>query len=109
MIYYPSIPICEKILFPFIRERMAKREPAPEYSFEREGLEKLQSVLEFMKNPHYSPALAKAAYLFCSVIDGHHFSNGNKRLAVALLTYFLIMNEFEIQAPQLSSIQNILR
>lgn len=109
MIQYPTILICEKILFPFIRERMAEREPVPQYFFEKEGMEKLRSILEFMKNPHYSPSLAKAAYLFCSVIDGHHFSNGNKRLAVALLTYFLVINGFAIQEHHLSSIQKILR
>lgn len=105
MIHYPTIKICKKLLFPFIRDRMAEREPVPQYEYESEGIKKLESTLELMKRSNYSPALAKAAYLFCSVIDGHHFSNGNKRLAVVLLTYFLLINDFEIRVPIIGELQ----
>ncbi|OIO55784.1 hypothetical protein AUJ46_00630 [Candidatus Peregrinibacteria bacterium CG1_02_54_53] len=109
MIHYPTIPICIKLIFPFIRDRMAKREPVPQYEFEREGMKKLESTLELMKRSNYSPSLAKAAYLFCSVIDGHHFSNGNKRLAVALLTYFLLINGRDIHVPYIAELQRQMR
>lgn len=95
---YPTLSICRELLFPIIRQHMAAHEPAPYYDDERHGLEKLKGTFELMQRENYPDLLSKAAYLFCSVIDGHPFSNGNKRLAVTLLTYTLLMNEFRISA-----------
>ncbi|MFH0770290.1 MAG: type II toxin-antitoxin system death-on-curing family toxin [Candidatus Peregrinibacteria bacterium] len=88
---------------------MAAREPVPRYEYEEVGMKKLASTLELMKRSNYSPLLAKAAYLFCSIIDGHHFSNGNKRLAVALLTYFLMMNGYDVHVPLLAELQRRMK
>ena len=94
--HYPTLPICRTLLFPMIGQHMAKAEPAPYYNGEKRGLDRLQSIIELMQRDNYPDLLSKAAYLFCSVIDGHPFSNGNKRLAVTLLTYVLLMNGYRI-------------
>lgn len=98
-IRYPTLSACREILFPIIREHMAAVEPAPFYENEQRGLDKLESTFELMQRDNYPDALDKAAYLFCSVIDGHPFSNGNKRLAVTLLIYMLLVNDYKIHAP----------
>ena len=101
MTLYPTIDVCRELLFPFIRKWMATNEPAPYYEDERSGLGKLEGTLLLMERDEYEDLLAKAAYLFCSIVDGHHFSNGNKRLGVALLTFFLLTNNCKISAPDL--------
>jgi len=98
---YPTLAICREILFPYIRDRMATAEPAPSYEHER-GLAKLESAFHFMQRDEYEGLLGKASYLFCSIIDGHHFSNGNKRLAVVVLVYFLLINNCKIHAPNMA-------
>ena len=107
--FYPTITICQEELFPYIRTRMVAHEPAPVYEMERLGIDKLSGVFELMQQDHYQGILGKAAYLFCSVIDGHHFSNGNKRLGVTLLIYFLIINHYKIHAPNLAVMRQELK
>ena len=87
---------CENLIFPYIRERMASEEPAPDYIYETSGIKRLDGIFQLMKRSEYKGALGKAAYMFCSIIDSHHFSNGNKRLAVSLLVYFLLINVLNI-------------
>jgi len=106
---YPSIPVCRELLFPFIRRHMALSEPAPFYEGELLGLEHLQGIFALMRRREYRGVIGKCAYLFCSVIDGHHFSNGNKRLAVALLTYSLLMNGKRISAPAMDVMREELK
>lgn len=98
---YPTIDTCLSLLFPLIRREMVQSEPAPWYEDERRGIERLSGTFDLMQRPEYEGDLAKAAYLFCSIIDGHFFSNGNKRLGVAALTYFLVVNHWKISAPDL--------
>ncbi|MEN9561352.1 MAG: hypothetical protein RIQ56_625 [Candidatus Parcubacteria bacterium] len=106
---YPTLQICQEILFPLIRNEMVRYEPAPYYEDERKGIEKMTGTFDLMQRDDYEGIFGKAAYLFCSVIDGHHFSNGNKRLAVALLTYFLIVNGYKIHGPAMGAVENELR
>lgn len=101
MIRIPTLEVCRILLFPFIRREMADAEPAPYYEGERSGLEHIEGIFALMEREEYEGILGKAAYMFCSVIDGHHFSNGNKRLGVALLTYMLLVNDCRISAPDL--------
>lgn len=105
---YPTLKACSEVLFPYISARMATEEPAPAYEAECNGLAKLESILHLMQRPEYDGLLEKAAYLFCSVIDGHHFSNGNKRLAVAILVYFLLANGGSIHAPNMEVMRSEL-
>ncbi len=106
---YPTITVSRQLLFPFIREQMAVVEPAPLYENEAHGLAKLESTFTLMRSDHYPDLLTKAAYLFCSIIDGHPFSNGNKCLGVASLTYFLITNGIHISAPSMEAVRMELR
>lgn len=103
--HYPTIDVCRQLLFPFIREEMASIEPAPMYEEESPGLQRLASTFALMQHDHYADLLKKASYLFCSIIDGHPFSNGNKRLAVAVLTYFLLTNDLRISAPTMEAVR----
>lgn len=98
MTQYPTLELCHDQLFPYIRKRMATEEPAPAYEYEPSGLKKMNSTLTLMQRDEYGDDLEKAAYLFCSIIDGHPFSNGNKRLAVTLLIAFLLVNGYAIHA-----------
>jgi death-on-curing family protein len=102
MTIYPSIEDCvNEGLFGYIRKKMAKQEPAPFYEEEQRGIDNLESIFQFMKRDEYNGVLHKAAYLFCSIIDGHHFSNGNKRLAVTLILYFLLFNDYQIHSKNI--------
>ena len=105
MMYYPTLQACHDLLFPLIKEEMARHEPAPKYDYEAQGLRKLESIFTLMDRDEYDGLLPKAAYLFCAVIDGHPFSNGNKRLAVSLLTYFLVVNGYRISAPSMEAVR----
>ena len=107
--HYPTLQTCRELLFPLIRNHMVAVEPAPWYESERRGIERLESIMILMQRDEYSDLLSKAAYLFCSIIDGHPFSNGNKRVAVTLLTYFLILNNFRISAPSMRALREELK
>ena len=110
MLRYPSLRACNELLFPMIRREMAAFEPAPPYEDEHRGLDKVESVLALMQRDQYYPDFfAKAAYLFCAIIDGHPFSNGNKRAAVAMLSYFLIVNGYRISTPSMEAVHGALR
>ena len=106
---YPTLSALRELLFPIIRQHMAAHEPAPRYENERRGLEKLETTFALMERNDYPDLLSKSAYLFCSIIDGHPFSNGNKRLAVILLTYVLLVNGYQISAPDMQAIRDELR
>ncbi len=108
-IVYPTLTVCKEQLFPYIRARMATSEPAPFYEDERSGTEKLEGSFQLMDRTEYEGVLSKAAYLFCSIIDGHHFSNGNKRLAVTMIIYFLIVNNYKIHAPNMEVMRDELK
>lgn len=47
----------------------------------------------FGKKPLYKGLIAKAAMLFYIMIKNHPFQNGNKRVAVMTLLYFLYKND----------------
>jgi prophage maintenance system killer protein len=98
---YPTPDTCRQLLFPYIRSRLVSDEPAPIYDDEQVGLRRLEGILGLMQRDDYKGVLGKAAYLFCSIIDGHPFSNGNKRLAVTLLLYTLLSNGWLVNAPNL--------
>ncbi|MBU0766755.1 type II toxin-antitoxin system death-on-curing family toxin [Patescibacteria group bacterium] len=98
---YIDLSICEKFIFQYIQDNMASKEPAPMYGRETSGIKRLEAIFHLMQRSDYKGLLGKAAYMFCSVIDSHHFSNGNKRLAVSLLIFFLLVNNRSIHAPNM--------
>jgi death-on-curing family protein len=106
---YPTLDDCRQILFPYIRSRLVQAEPAPSYEDEERGLQKLEGILGLMQIDEYDGALAKAAYLFCSVVDGHPFSNGNKRLGVTVLLFFLLTNGYLVSMPNLAVLRQELQ
>jgi death-on-curing family protein len=106
---YPDLTICRALLFSLIRKEMVALEPAPPYEEETRGLQKLESTFILMQRDDYDGFFVKAAYLFCSVIDGHPFSNGNKRLAVTVLTYFLLVNGYKISVPSMEVLRDELQ
>ncbi|RLJ73640.1 type II toxin-antitoxin system death-on-curing family toxin [Pedobacter alluvionis] len=53
----------------------------------------VESVLEHMTNDLYYPEIEdKAAFLCYSIIKNHSFTDGNKRSAIVLTSYFLEIN-----------------
>jgi prophage maintenance system killer protein len=102
---YPTLDACRLLLFPIIRREMASHEPAPPYEYEERGLKKLESIFTLMQRKEYEGLFGKAAYMFCSIIDSHPFSNGNKRLAVSVLTYHLIMNKRRISSKSMHAVR----
>lgn len=51
------------------------------------------AVLDFVRNDDYYPTITeKVNYLVFSLCTGHNFTDGNKRVALTLGVYFLILN-----------------
>lgn len=97
MIKYFDIENCKRVVFPFIQDELTDIEPCSPYESEQAGMQALETVLTLMRNNDYYPTLSKkAAYLVCAIAGAQHFTNGNKRLSVALLLLFLAMNEVKI-------------
>jgi prophage maintenance system killer protein len=109
MMHPLTLAECREQLFPYIRSRLSTQEPAPNYEQEQHGLDRLESILTLMDRDEYPDTLAKAAYLFCAVIDGHPFSNGNKRLGVTVLLYFLLRNGFLVNITDLQIMRQELQ
>lgn len=95
--WYPTLEECIREIFPVIHERLSQAEMAPAYEEEYKGMNELRKILVFLRSRHYATFHIKAAYLICSVVTGHAFSNGNKRLAVTLLLAFLLYNGAKIR------------
>jgi prophage maintenance system killer protein len=79
------------VVFDIIAEFYSAKEEIPDYRNEP-GLPKLISVLQGARQDYYPTLTDKAAYLMVQINKGHFFSNGNKRLALACATVFLVMN-----------------
>lgn len=85
-------------LFETVHRHLTQKEHAPSYEEETAGVEKLLGVFERVRADNFYPSLvSKAACLFIQINKGHFFSNGNKRLALAIAVGFLQINESPIQ------------
>ena len=85
----------ENITFHLARELMSYDEPIPDFTTRFPGiLERclLSPFQTFEKKSLYQGLVEKAAALFYFLIKGHPFQNGNKRIAVATILYFLYQN-----------------
>lgn len=85
----------EYAAFKLAKELMEWDEPIP--PFETRFPEKLEGAINapfqtFGGKSLYRGIFAKAAALFYFMIKDHPFQNGNKRIAVATLLYFLFSN-----------------
>lgn len=92
MVYYIADTGSLEAVFNIIATRYSQSEEVPSYRDEK-GFPDLISTLERVKEDNYYPDLySKAAYLFINLNQGHFFSNGNKRLSIVALTFFLGLN-----------------
>lgn len=95
---YPEYEDFLILLFSILKEQLDTdpKDPLPDYR--KENSEQLHKILELVKNDdYYSTLLDKASYLLTSIIQGHIYSNGNKRLALITTLYFLNINGYELE------------
>ncbi len=95
-----TIQEVEYIAHRLVQELMAWDEPIPDFSTRFPNI--LESCLSvpfqvFSRKSAYRGLLAKASILFYLMIKNHPFQNGNKRVAVATLLFFLYKNKKWIQ------------
>src|SRR3989338_5919798 len=86
----------ENVAFVLAKEWMTFNEPIPDFHSRFPG--KLEACVDqpfqtFEGKDLYPGLIKKAAILFYLLIKNHPFQNGNKRLAMATLFYFLFQNK----------------
>ena len=91
-----SVTEVEYVAFRLANELMSWDEPIPDFSSRFPNI--LESSIAapfqtFRKKPLYRGFLGKAAALFYFMIKNHPFQNGNKRIAMTTLFYFLYKNK----------------
>lgn len=68
-------------------------------------LGRLESVLQHIQNDEYYPEFVdKLTHLFYCTCEFHCFEDGNKRLAITLSAYFLLLNGYMAVAKDFFSI-----
>ena len=90
-----TIKEVENISFVLARELLAYNEPIPDFQTRFPNI--LESCLavpfqKFGKRDLYKGLVGKASILFYLLIKNHPFQNGNKRIAMTTLFYFLYKN-----------------
>jgi len=85
----------EYIAFQLAKKFMEWNEPIPD--FNTRFPYKLESCIEtpfqtFDKKSLYKGLIEKSAILFYLMVKNHPFQNGNKRIAVTTLIFFLVQN-----------------
>src|SRR3989344_4436390 len=85
----------EYIAFQLAKKFMEWNEPIPD--FETRFPDKLESCIEtpfqtFDKKSLYQGLVEKSAMLFYLMVKNHPFQNGNKRIAITTLIFFLVQN-----------------
>jgi death-on-curing family protein len=98
-----SIAEVEYIAFTLAREIMKWNEPIPD--FETRFPNRLEGCLAapfqtFNKKSLYAGLIKKSSILFYLMVKNHPFQNGNKRIAMVTLLYFLRKNKKWIQVDQ---------
>lgn len=98
-----SIAEVEYVAYSLARELMKWNEPIPD--FETRFPNKLEGCLAapfqtFNKKPLYRGLVERSAILFYLMVKNHPFQNGNKRIAMVTLLYFLRKNGKWIQVDQ---------
>lgn len=95
-----TISEVEYIAFRLAQELLEYGEPIP--PFDTRYPDKLESCLEtpfqtYERKSLYQTFETKAAMLFYLMIKNHPFQNGNKRVAVITLYYFLNLNGLKLK------------
>lgn len=96
MIKTVSLGEVEFIIFRLTRELMTFDEPIPDFTTRFPNV--LESCLavpfqSFERKSLYKRISQKAAILFYLLVKNHPFQNGNKRIAMTTLFYFLFKNK----------------
>lgn len=91
-----SIEEVEYVTHALTKETMEWNEPIPDFKTRLPG--RLESCLHtpfmtFGRRVAYKGLQGKSAILFYLMVKNHPFRNGNKRIAVTTLLYFLYKNE----------------
>lgn len=86
----------EYVAYALAKETMAWDEPIPEFGSRFPHI--LESCLigpfqSFGGKPAYKGLVGKAGVLFYLLVKNHPFQNGNKRIAMTALLYFLYKNK----------------
>ena len=86
----------EQVAFQLARELMSAKEPIPDFHTRFPHV--LESCIatpfqRFSKKDLYPGLIPKASMLFYLLIKNHPFQNGNKRIAVTTLMFFLYKNK----------------
>ncbi|KKS05192.1 MAG: Death-on-curing family protein [Candidatus Nomurabacteria bacterium GW2011_GWA2_41_25] len=92
----------EYIAFQLAKEFMEWNEPIPD--FETRFPDKLESCIAtpfqtFDRKSLYEGLIGKSAILFYLMVKNHPFQNGNKRIAVTTLLFFLVQNGKWLSTP----------
>ncbi|MEX2013095.1 MAG: type II toxin-antitoxin system death-on-curing family toxin [Candidatus Levyibacteriota bacterium] len=92
-----SVADVEYVAFQLAKALMEWDEPIPD--FDTRFPEKLEGAINapfqtFDRKSLYKGLLGKSAALFYLMIKDHPFQNGNKRIAIATLLYFLQSNGY---------------
>jgi death-on-curing protein len=90
-----SVREVEQVAFRLAREKMIYDEPIPDFATRFPHI--LESCLavpfqKFARKFLYQTLSQKVAILFYLLIKNHPFQNGNKRIAITTLFYFLFKN-----------------
>lgn len=91
-----SIADVEYVAYRLAQETMSWSEPIPDFSTRySNALERCIDApfQSFGGNQLYPGLLKKASILFYLMVKNHPFQNGNKRIAMATLFYFLFQNK----------------
>src|SRR5688572_29725858 len=101
---------CRVVVFSYIQRSLTKDEPASEYDRETTGMAEIEKILNFVRNDDYYPNFEnKCAYMLCSIAGSQHFSNGNKRLSIALLMHFLAVNDVTVVNMSAHELKTVLQ
>lgn len=95
-----SITEVEYVAHAFAKEFMTWDEPIPDFGTRFPNILESCIVVPFQKfsgKSAYKGFIEKASILFYLMIKNHPFQNGNKRIAVVTLLYFLYKNKKWLQ------------
>lgn len=98
-----SLGEVEQITFRLTKELMTYDEPIPDFKSRFPNV--LESCLAvpfqmFAKKSLYQTLTQRGAILFYLLVKNHPFQNGNKRIAVTTLFYFLFKNKKWLKVDQ---------
>lgn len=96
------------VVFAYVSKHYSHIEEVPAYRDEP-GFDKLRGIFAHVQSDTYYPSIfEKAAYLLIGINKGHFFSNGNKRLAIVVMTLFLTGNLLKLKEESKDWYRNIL-